>query len=113
MTFQVPPRAPLGLKQPKAKPDPAYLALVRTLPCVIGLHFGEPCRGPIEAHHTICERYGQRKTPDRDAIPLCVLHHRGGDGIHGQKATWIARFGPDTAFIDATRDKITSMRNTQ
>ena len=36
----------LGLKEPKAKPDPAYLARVRELPCCVCEAFGEPQATP-------------------------------------------------------------------
>lgn len=100
------PARPVTQKPAKAKPDPAYLDAVRRLPCVIGEHFGHPCQGPVAAHHTICGRYGQRKTPDRQAIPLCWGHHQGPQGIHTAPKWWAESFGPDTDYIAATQDKI-------
>jgi hypothetical protein len=96
-------RPPLGPKQPKAKRDPSYLARVVTLPCVICQRFGMVQIGRSYAHHTICGRYSQRKTPDRDAIPLCYSHHQGEWGIHTDKAAWVEEYGPDTDFIAQTR----------
>lgn len=106
-------KPPLGLKTGKpAKPkrpdgkDPAYLAAVRSLPCCICAGWGYIQQGPTFAHHTICGRYGQRKTPDRQAIPLCFMHHQGDDGIHVRRAWWVEAFGPDTDFIAATQDAV-------
>ena len=100
---------PLGLKQQKAKPRPDYLAAVRELPCCICHHFGFPQVGRSHAHHTICGRFGQRKTPDVMAIPLCHHHHQGADGIHSRKAWWVETFGPDTDFIAGTQDQLAAI----
>jgi hypothetical protein len=86
-------RGPLGQKAGKAKKDPARLAAVAQLPCVI-------CGArPVEVHHIICGRYSQRKSPDSMTIPLCVWHHRGPEGIHQDKAAWEAKHGPDYGFL--------------
>lgn len=119
-------KGPLGLKAPKpeatgltraraikAKPrkprlgdDPAYLAAVRALPCCICAGWGISQTTPTEAHHAICGRYSQHKAPDRMAIPLCRDHHTGPQGIHTQRAQWIASYGPDTNYIAATQDRV-------
>lgn len=106
VTYAVPSRPPLGLKPPKAKPDPAYLAQVRLLPCCICEAFDGIGVFPSDAHHPICGRYSQAKVPDRMAIPLCHRHHLGPDGIHASKDAWMARYGPDTDYIAGTQDRI-------
>lgn len=105
-------RAPLGLKQPKAKSRPDYLAAVRELPCCICLHHtGGPLTGS-SAHHVIHTKdagqgnRGQRKTPDTMAIPLCWNHHQGPDGVHTRPEWWKANFGLDIDYIAATRDAL-------
>lgn len=97
-------------KQRKAKPDPAYLAKVRALPCCICEAFGEVQLSPTLAHHPICGRFSQAKTPDEMAIPLCDGHHQGNFdrsklAIHAGKETWVAKYGPDTDWIAPTQDK--------
>ena len=119
-------KGPLGMKAPKpeakgltraraikAKPrkaragdDPAYLAAVRALPCCICAGWGLPQTTPTEAHHAICGRYGQHKTPDRMAIPLCRDHHTGPYGIHTQRAHWVEQFGLDVEYIAQTQDRL-------
>lgn len=96
---------PVKAKQPSGK-HPAYLAAVRELPCCICENWGFPQFTPTHAHHTFCGRYGQAKTPDRQAIPLCHHHHQGADGIHTDKAAWVALFGPDTDYIAQTQDRL-------
>ena len=86
-------RGPLGLKEPKAKKNPAHLARVATLACVI-------CGArPVHVHHCISGRYSQRKSPDIETIPLCWNHHQGPEGIHQDKAAWEALHGPDTRYL--------------
>ena len=86
-------KPPLGLKQPKAKKNPAYLARVAKLACVI-------CGArPVHVHHVISGRYSQRKAPDEDTISLCHFHHLGQGGIHTNKAAWEDQHGPDTSYL--------------
>ena len=99
-------KPPRGLKAEKAKPDPEYLAAVRGLPCCICEKFFLVPATNTAAHHTICGRYSQRKTPDRDAIPLCWDHHQGALGIHTDKSSWVQEYGLDTDYIAATRARL-------
>lgn len=99
-------RPPLGLKQPKAKARPDYLAAVRELPCIICTSFGEPQTTPTAAHHVIHGRYGQRRTPDVQAIPLCHFHHQGSGGVHTIPAEWRARYGLDVEYVAVTQDRL-------
>jgi hypothetical protein len=76
-----------------------HMRQVKGLPCVI-------CGSapPSEAHHVICDRYGTRKANDFDTIPLCARHHREGpDAIHNGKASWVAKYGPDHAYLETVR----------
>nr|WP_234967671.1 hypothetical protein [Pontibaca methylaminivorans] len=66
---------------------------------------------PTAAHHVICGRYGQRKTPDTSAIPLCEGHHQGQWdttklAIHRDRSAWVEAYGPDTDFVAATQDAL-------
>lgn len=104
---------PLGPKIAQFKPQtrdtgkrPDYLRAVRELPCCICVGWGLIQTTPTHAHHTICGRFGQRKTLDILAIPLCWFHHQGPDGIHTRKTWWVNQYGPDTDFIAITQDKL-------
>ncbi|WP_282091309.1 hypothetical protein [Epibacterium ulvae] len=104
-------KPPLGLKQPKAKPNPAYLRKVRDLNCCICEAFGLPQLSGTTAHHPICGRFGNLKCPDHEAIPLCEGHHQGDFdtskiAIHRDRALWVETYGPDTDWIAVTQDKI-------
>ena len=106
-------KPPLGQKIGKAKPDPKYLAKVRALPCCICEAFGFQQTTPTEAHHPICERYGNEKVPDHEAIPLCNGHHSGDFdvtkiAIHRDRALWVEWCGSDREYIAQTQDRILS-----
>lgn len=89
-------RPPLGLKAPRPKRNPDHLVRVKALPCVI---CGKP--GPSDAHHCIHDRYGTRKVPDEETIPLCKKHHQDGpDAIHNGKETWRQKYGPDHGYLE-------------
>ena len=98
MTFH---QEPLGLKQPRADGNPAYLAAVRQLPCIICTEFGMIQRSRTEAHHVFHDRFSQQKSPDEMAIPLCTDHHTGFGfdpsklAIHKAKAEWALHYGND------------------
>ena len=91
--------------------DAEYLSAIHGLQCCVCEAFGETQTSPTQAHHTICGRYGHRRTPDKQAIPLCEGHHQGlwdtsKLAIHKAKKTWVAKYGPDTDYIAATQDKL-------
>lgn len=92
-------RGPLGLKRPKPERGTAkaraHIARVKSLPCIVCM---KP--GPSDAHHVICDRFGFRKASDFETIPLCKEHHQHGpEAIHNGKASWVAKHGPDHAFL--------------
>ncbi len=55
----------------RAGSDPAHLAWVRRQPCAV-------CGTTrnVEAHHPRLGNGMSRKAPDREAFPLCFLHHQ-------------------------------------
>lgn len=102
---------PVQQKTGKAAKDPAYLARVRRLPCCICDAYGFQQMSPTEAHHPICERYGNEKVPDREVIPLCNGHHTGDFdtskiAIHRVRFEWVTTYGSDRDWIAATQDRI-------
>ena len=79
-------RTPLKAKRRKPKPgdDPAYKAWIRSLPCVVGGSKKKNCKGRLDPHHMTGGKGDQRRgkgqtVSDRNALPLCRMHH---DDIH-------------------------------
>lgn len=103
-------RGPLGLKPERQGRDRLHLARVTALPCCVGQAFGEVQDTPTQVHHVICGRFGQHKTPDRMAIPLCAAHHLTGEGgklaIHSGKEAWVAKCGADYEYTAAIQDRL-------
>ncbi|MBM1556701.1 DUF968 domain-containing protein [Sulfitobacter mediterraneus] len=101
-------------KAEKPAKDRDYLRKVRALPCCICSNFGMMQTSPTDAHHTKSGRYGNEKTPDRQAIPLCKCHHQGlrfdrdktKVAFHQAQETWEGLYGPDTDYIAATQDAV-------
>jgi hypothetical protein len=98
-------------KPPKVKADPEYLAAIHAMPCWICTEWGMTQASPTQAHHTIHGRYGNRRTPDRQAIPLCEGHHQGlrdttKIALHREPDRWKAEYGLDTDWIARTQDII-------
>ena len=101
-------------KQPKAKPNPAYLAAVRKLPCCICDAFGEVQLSPTTAHHPIMGRGSTRRRPDETAVPICDGHHQGTFdrtkvAVHRQPKLWREKYGLDTDYIKPTQDRLGNM----
>lgn len=74
--------------------DPAYMELVRALPCALSWLSaleGAPaiwaCLGPVEADHAGPRPLG-RKCHDRETIPLCSRHHRQRTDYRGYFRGW-------------------------
>lgn len=57
--------------------DPEYLAFLHTLPCVVCEKMGVKQTYRTEAAH-VGDRGMSQKCPDKEAIPLCLVHHREG-----------------------------------
>jgi hypothetical protein len=74
-----------------------HLARVASLPCAL---CGER---PVEVHHM---RDGQgmgQRASHWLAMPLCIEHHRGQTGIHGDRSAWKLR---KMSELDALADTI-------
>ena len=104
-------RGPMGLKEEREPDDPEYLAAVRLERCIICEAHGEIQRSPTEAHHPIHGRGGQRKRPDRTAIPLCNGHHTGDldnskVAVHREPSRWKRLYSEDHEYIAVTQDRI-------
>ena len=85
---------------PEGKAGREHMAKVAAMRCV--------CCGywPVEVHHCISDRYGQRKASDFETVPLCWQHHLGPDGIHTDKTRWEGEYGKDYDYLPAVMDQI-------
>lgn len=62
-----------------------HLARVASLPCFI-------CGAmPCEVHHIRAGQGMGQRASHFLSIPLCVEHHRGKTGIHGDRSAWKLR----------------------
>lgn len=73
--------------------NPAHLALLRSLPCILSqpwaCHSHIPvCGGSTEAHHSTHGRGMAQKTDDSRAFPLCQKHHREFHSLSGHFKGW-------------------------
>lgn len=71
--------------------DPAYLKWLRKQPCAVFSHPFDgcgPCGGVVEAHHHTKERGRGQKAPDREAFPLCMVHHHAFHAARGGFLEW-------------------------
>jgi hypothetical protein len=85
--------------------DPARLAMVAELPCVICHEFKMPQTSPTQVHHCIHGRNSMgRKSPDSMTIPLCEGHHQGDFdtskiALHRAPNDWKQAYGLDTDWL--------------
>ena len=99
-------RTPLKAKTPMRKISPKkrahkaaekaagaweHMARVKMLPCVAC-----GCAPPSEAHHCTGDKLPRS---DWRVIPLCYECHRGPQGYHAAKRSWVERHGPDFGFL--------------
>jgi hypothetical protein len=83
-------RSPIRRKRPRrGAPDAAaldYMGRVKALPCFV---CGAP--GPSYAHHIRAGQGKSERASDYLTIPLCLEHHQGRTGIHGDRSAWLLR----------------------
>ena len=97
-----------------------FMADVHLVPCQVCAKFGLKQTSLTEAHHPISGRYSTERAPDSKVVALCRCHHQGLRhdrdksklAIHQGKASWEARYGPDTDYIKPTRVAVEVMRET-
>lgn len=91
-------------KAPKQGKDPARLAAVAAMPCVICEEYFEHQRSRTQVHHCIHGRYGTKRAPDSMTIPLCEGHHQGDFdktklALHRRPDEWKDAYGLDTDWL--------------
>ena len=61
---------------------------------------------PVEVHHVIEGRTGNRRSSDWLTIPLCPECHRGRDGIHGTRQAFNRAKTDEMKCLADTLEKI-------
>ncbi len=87
---------------PKRTKDPAYLAKVAQLPCVVCGVYG------VHVHHKTNAGFGMRAS-DYDTMPICSRHHQFGnygEAIHSGVKEWERLHGSQEQHIATTREKL-------
>ncbi len=104
-------KPPLGLKERNVKSvkDVRLLNEIRQTPCIICERFSEIQRSATQAHHCIHDRFGTKKRPDQDCIPLCEGHHQGlfdtsKIALHQEPKLWRETYGPDYSYLVHSTD---------
>lgn len=106
-----------GVTQKQGHPakDPEYISILHDLPCCICDYYGYKQQTHTQAHHWIMGRGGSRKTPDSEAIPLCVDHHQsGGHGfvaIHNEPDEWRQKYGRDKDWVSWAQASVAKIIN--
>jgi len=85
----------------KAEKD--YLKKVAELGCII-------CENPyVEIHHITTKRGFGKKASHYDTLPLCFLHHRGGEkgvAIHQGVKTWESIHGTQIELLEKVKSRL-------
>ena len=64
------------------KAERQHLSRLAELGCVLCIRLGYYAT-PAEIHHIRDGQGMSQRASHFDAVPLCVAHHRGDDGLHG------------------------------
>lgn len=100
----------LGQRQPREE-EPAYLAFLRTQPCVAGPLLGDGCEGRTDPAHLrftnpVVGRVNPgltRKSHDRFCLSLCRKHHEAQHLYGAERQWWVVEVGVDPDQLAATQ----------
>ncbi len=103
-----------GKKQPATKAERRHMNAVAQMRCIV------TGRNGVVLHHCFCDRiekFGGKKAPNFDVIPLWqgihqgLLGHNEQTAIHRDKALWVELHGPDWEYIPAVYAEIYGNEN--
>lgn len=66
----------------KSKAEREYMSRVADLGCILCKHLGLG-ETPAELHHPRTGTGAGLRASHFDVLPLCPIHHRGNQGLHG------------------------------
>lgn len=83
------------------KSDKEYLSKVASIGCIICYRAGYP-ETPAEIHHIRDVGLGLGvRNSHTNTLPLCPLHHRGNDGIHGMgRKAWERKYTTQSELLE-------------
>ena len=83
------------------KTDKEYLGKVASIGCIICFRAGYP-ETPAEIHHIRDVGLGLGvRNSHTNTLPLCPLHHRGNDGIHGMgRKAWERKYTTQSELLE-------------
>lgn len=83
------------------KSDKEYLGKVASIGCIICYRAGYP-ETPAEIHHIRDVGLGLGvRNSHTNTLPLCPLHHRGNDGIHGMgRKAWERKYTTQSELLE-------------
>jgi hypothetical protein len=83
------------------KSDKEYLGKVASIGCIICFRAGYP-ETPAEIHHIRDVGLGLGvRNSHTNTLPLCPLHHRGNDGIHGMgRKAWERKYTTQSELLE-------------
>lgn len=111
-------KGPLGQKSEAEKENPARLAAVAAMPCVICYEYGMVQLSRTTVHHCIHGRNAydkrakkRRRAPDSMTLPLCDGHHQGDFdtskiALHREPDEWKRRYGKDTEWLSWVEERL-------
>lgn len=91
------------------KSDKLHLSRVAALGCILCHHIhGEHDPAQVEIHHVRAGHGMGQRAGHREAIPLCIEHHRGKMGLHGMGTrAFSAHYGVDEmTLLDDVRRRL-------
>jgi hypothetical protein len=83
----------------------SHIAAIRSMPCVLCEVLGMEQATPTEAHHIRAGQGLAQRASDVLAIPLCVDHHRGKHGVHGDRMALRAAKVDELALLAYTLEQ--------
>lgn len=94
------------MKRATTAAEKRHMARVAQLPCAV---CGRP--GPSIVHHMRAGFGGAQRAPNALTMPLCIEHHVGKTGIHGDRSAWRLRNIDEYAALADTILKLEAMKN--
>ena len=94
------------------KAEREYLSKVAEIGCIICYRNGYP-QTPCEIHHIRDVGLGLGvRNNHANTLPLCPLHHRGNDGIHGMgRKAWERKYGTQWELLEIVQGILNDEEN--